>query len=124
MLTAVTKLTSKAAANHANNDQDETIDYKDIPTDVWEQCDSKNHSVNIITKNDMKLYHNDLIKDKYGLIQKWRTVEYPALETGNTTKHDGQTYLIMNDGTLYGHVDYQLTENKTAFVTGDPDIIE
>ena len=34
MLTAVTGLTSKAAANHANTDQDETIDYKDMSTNV------------------------------------------------------------------------------------------
>ena len=45
-------------------------------------------------------------------------VLYHTLNSGNTTKHDGQTYLIMNDGTLSGHLDYQLTKNKTVFITG------
>ena len=49
-------------------------------------------------------------------------MEYPALGTGNTTKHDGQTYLIMNDGTLFSHLDHQSTKNKTAFITGAPDM--
>ena len=56
--------------------------------------------------NDMELYHNDLTIDKHGAKQKWRTVEYPAIGTGNTTKHECQTYVIMSDGTLYGHLDY------------------
>ena len=34
MLTAVIRLTSKAAANYANANRDETIDYKDTPTNV------------------------------------------------------------------------------------------
>ena len=34
MLTNVTGLTSKAAANHANTNREETIDYKDMPTNV------------------------------------------------------------------------------------------
>ena len=37
MSTAVTRLTSKAAANHADANRDETIDYKDMPTDVREK---------------------------------------------------------------------------------------
>ena len=74
--------------------------------------------------NDMKLYQNDLTKNNHGSIQKWRTIKYPALGTGNTTKHDGQTYLIMNDGTLYGHLYYQSTKNKTAFITGAPGMTE
>ena len=36
MSTAVTGLTSKAAANHADADREETIDYNDMPTDVRE----------------------------------------------------------------------------------------
>ena len=68
--------------------------------------------------DDIKLYHNDLTVAKHNAKQKWRPVEYPALGTDNTTKHDGQTYLIMNDGALYGHLDYQSTKNKTAFITG------
>ena len=120
MLTVVIELTSKVAANYANNDQDKTIDYKDMPTNIWEQYDLKNYPVNIITMNNMKLYHNDLTKDKHGAIQKLHTVEYTALGTGNTTRYDGQIYFIMNDGTLYGHLDYQLTKTKTAFITGAP----
>ena len=74
MLSAVTGLTSKAAANHADADRDETIDYKDMPTDVRERYDLKNHPVDIITMNDMKLFQNELTKDKHGAIQKWRMV--------------------------------------------------
>ena len=83
MLTAVIGLTSKAAANHANADQDETIDYKDMPTDVLEQYDLKNHPVNIITRDGMKLYHNDLTVDKHNAKQKWCVVEYPVLGISN-----------------------------------------
>ena len=50
--------------------------------------------------------------------------EYSFLGTGNTTKHDGYIYLIMNEGTLFSHLDHQLTKNKTAFITGAPDITE
>ena len=124
ILTAVTGLTNKAAVNHANINKDERIDYKDMPTDVCEQYNLKNHPINIITNGDLKLYHNDLIVDKHNSKQKWRTVEYPALELGNTTKHHGQTYLIMNDGTLFGHLDHQSTKNKTGFITGAPDMTE
>ena len=48
MLTAVTGLTSQAAVNHTHTDREETIDYKDIPTDVQEQRDLENHPVKII----------------------------------------------------------------------------
>ena len=68
MSTAVTGLTSKAAANHADANRDETIDYKDMPTDVREQYDLKD-PINLITMNNMKLYQNDLTKDKYGAIR-------------------------------------------------------
>ena len=64
---------------------------------------------------DMKAYHNNLTLDKQSAKQKWRTVEYPAIGTGNTTKYDGQTYVIMSDGTLYGHLDYQSNKNKLVF---------
>ena len=30
----------------------------------------------------------------------------------------------MNDGTLFGHLDYQSTKNKTVFITGAPDMTE
>ena len=124
MLTAIIGLTSKADANHANADEDETIDYKDMLIDVHVQYNLKNHPVNIITGGDLKLYHNDLTVDKHNARQKLRTVEYSAFGTGNTTRHDDQTYLIMNDGTLFDHLDHQSTKNKTAFITGAPDMIE
>ena len=122
MSTAVSGVTSKAAANHANADKDETIDYKDMPTDVCARYDLKNHPINIIMSSDLKPYHNDLTVDKHNARQSWRTVEYPALGTGNTTKHEGQTYLLMNDGSLFGHLDHQSTKNKTDFITDAPDM--
>ena len=94
------------SSNHADADRDETIDYKDMPTNVQEQYNLKNHPVNIITMNNMKLFYDELTKDKHGATQKLHTVEYPTLGTGNTAKYDGQTYLIMNDGTLYDLLDY------------------
>ena len=72
----------------------------------------------------MKAYHNNLTMDKHNVTQKWRTVEYPAIGTGNTTKHDGQTYVIMSDGTLYGHLDYQSNKNKSAFLSGALEMTE
>ena len=48
ILTAVTGLTSKNAANYANTDKVETIDYNDMPTDVCEQCALKNHPEKVI----------------------------------------------------------------------------
>ena len=80
--------------------------------DVCARYDLKNHPVNIITSSDLELFHNKLTVDKHNVQQRWRAVEYPALGTGNTTKHDGQTYLIINDGTLFGHLDHQSTKNK------------
>ena len=106
MSTAVTGLTSKAAANHADTNKDETIDYKDMPADVCARYDLKNHPINIITSSDLTPFNNNLTVDKHNSQQAWRTVEYPALGLGNTTKHDGQTYLIMNDGTLFSHLDH------------------
>ena len=58
MLTAVSGVTSKAAANHADADKDETIDYKDIHTDVCARYDLKNHPVNIIMSSNLKPFHN------------------------------------------------------------------
>ena len=124
MSTAFTGLTSKAATNHANTDRDETIDYKNMPTNIWEQCDLKSHPVSIIIMKYMELCHQNLMLNKNNTKQKWRTVEYLALGTGNTTKHDGQTYMIMSDGTLYGHFYYQLTKNKSIFLTGAPKMTE
>ena len=74
--------------------------------------------------SDMKLYHINLTMDKHGAKQKWRTVEYPAVGNGNTTKHECQTYVIMGDGTLYGHLDYQSNKNKSAFLTGALEMTE
>jgi len=51
-------------------------------------------------------------------------VEYPTIRTGNTTKHAGQTYVVMNDGTLYGHLDHQLNKYKSAFLSGALDMTE
>ena len=122
MSTAVSGVTSKASTNYADADKDETIDYKDMPTDVCARYDLKNHPINVITSSDLKPYHNDLTVDEHNARQSWRTVEYPALGTGNTIKHEGQTYLIMNDGSLFGHLDHQSTKNKTAFITGAPNM--
>ena len=74
--------------------------------------------------SDLKLYQNVLTTDKHSAIQQWRTVEYPALGLGNTTKHEGQTYLCMNDGSLFGHLDYQTNKHKSAFLAGAPDMTE
>ena len=98
MSTTVSGVTCKTAANHTDADKDETIDYKDMPADVCARYDLKNHPINIITSSDLKPYHNDLTVDKHNSMQRWRMVEYPALGTGNTTKHEDQTYLIMNNG--------------------------
>ena len=116
--TAVSCVTSKAAVNHADANADETIDYKDMSADVCAQNDLKNHSISIITSSNLKPFHNDLMVKKHNTRQEWRTVEYHALGTGNTTKDDGQIYLIMNDGTQFGHLDHQSTKNNTAFITG------
>ena len=77
-----------------------------MPTDVREHCALKNHPDKIIARGDMKDFYNDLTDDQHGARQYWRTVEYPAIGTGNTKKHAGQTYMVMNDGTLYGHLDH------------------
>ena len=95
-----------------------------MPADVCARYDLKNHPVNIITSSNLKPFQNEPTVDKHNTKQRWRTVEYPALNTGNTTKYDGQTYLIMNDGTLFGYLDHQLAKNKTAFITGAPDMTE
>ena len=57
-------------------------------------------------------------------MQHWNTVEYPELENGNTTVHDGQTYLCMIDGSIYGHLDYQNNRHKSAFLAGTPVMTE
>lgn len=36
----------------------------------------------------------------------------------NTTKYLGQTYLIIKDSTLYGHLLYQTAKHKLAFIIG------
>ena len=51
-------------------------------------------------------------------------VEYSELGIGNTTKHYGQTYVVMNDGTLYGHLDHQSNKNQSAFLFGAMDMTE
>ena len=59
-------LTSKAAAIHAHADQDETMDYKDMPTDLRDQYALKRHQVDNFQKNDLKQYHNKLTVNKHG----------------------------------------------------------
>ena len=84
----------------------------------------KNHPEKVISMGDMKAYHNDLTLDQHGAKQKWCMVEYLATEAGDTTKHDGQTYMIMSDGTLYGQLNYQSNKNKSTFLTGALDMTE
>ena len=126
MSTAVSgaRLTSKAAANHANASRDETIDFKDIPTNLQARYALKKHQVDIFRKSDLALYNNVLTTDKHGTIQDWRMIEYPEIGNGNTTKHDAQTYLCMLDGSIFGHLDYQNNKHKSAFLAGAPHMIE
>ena len=81
------------------------------------------HAVDLIRSSDLVLYSNVLTTDKHGAVQQWRTVEYPA-NVGNTTKHEGQTYLCMIDGSIFGHLDYQNNKHKSAFLAGAPDMTE
>ena len=81
MLATVSGVISKNAANHADADKEETIDYNDIPIDVWERCALDNHPNKIIAMGYMKAYHDDLTIDQHGAKQKWRTVEYPVIES-------------------------------------------
>ena len=115
-------LTSKVAANHADADREETIDFKDMPADLRARYALKKHPVDIFRKSDLALYHNVLTIDKHGTVQDWRTIEYPEIGLGNTTKHDAQTYLCMLDGSIFGHLDYQNNKHKSAFLAGAPDI--
>ena len=69
-------------------------------------------------------YNKKLINDSTGAQQDWYTVEYPKDGNGNTTKYTEQTYLSMNDGTLYDHLQHQSNKHKSAFLTGAMDIIE
>ena len=94
----MTGLTSKEAANHADANRKETIDFKDMPADFCAHYALKKHPVDLIRRSDLALYSNVLTTDKHGAIQQWRTIEYPKKGIGNTTKHDGQTYLCMIDG--------------------------
>ena len=121
MSTAVTGLTSQAAVKHADADQDETIDYKDMPANVRTRYALKNDSVDLMRKSDLKLYQNVLTMDKHGAVQQWRTIKYPSL-ISNTTKHEGQTYLCMNDGSLFSHLDYQTNKQKSVFLAGAPNM--
>ena len=117
MLSAVTWFTSKAAANHANVNREETIDYKDMSTDVRDQCDLKIPPEKVMTMDDMKPYHNNLTQDQHDAKQNWRMVEYPDLGNGNTTKHDGQTYVTMSDGTLsFDHGDAENMAARYVFI--------
>ena len=63
-------------------------------------------------------FNNKLIVDSTGSQQYWHFVEYPMLGLRNTSKHTGQTYLIIQDGTLYGHLQYQSNKHKVTFPTG------
>ena len=53
-------------------------------------------------------------------MQQWNTVEYPENGIGNTTVHQGQTYLCMVDGSIFGHLDYQNNKHKSAFLANAP----
>jgi len=119
-----TAVSSKNAANHADSKKEGTIDYNDMPTDVRESCALKNHPGKIIGIGNLVDFHNKLTVDQHGARQHWRTVEYPKLGIGNTTKHDGQTYVVMNDGKLYGHLDYQSNKNKSASLSSAMDMTE
>ena len=124
MTSAVTGLTSKAAVNHADADREETIDFNDMPDDLRARYALKKHPVDLIRSIDLVLYSNVLTTDKQGAIQQWRIIEYPKKGIGNTTKHDGQTYLCMLDGSIFGHLDYQNNKHTSAFLTGAPDMTE
>ena len=96
------------------------MDHKDVPTDLRDRYALKRHQVDIFQKSDLKPYHNKLTVDKHGLMQHWNTVEYPENGIGNTTVHQGQTYLCMIDGSIFGHLDYQNNKHKSAFLAGAP----
>ena len=70
MLTVVSGVTSKVATNYANDDTDETIDYKGIPADVCARYNLKNHPINIITSSNLKPFHNDFTMDKHNSKQR------------------------------------------------------
>ena len=48
-------LTSKATANNANANQEETIDFKDMPANLFARYALKKHLVDIICKSDLAL---------------------------------------------------------------------
>ena len=77
MTSAMTGLTRKAATNHADVDQEETIDFKDMPADLHAGYALKKHPVDLIRSSNLALYSNVLTTDKHDAIQQWRTVEYP-----------------------------------------------
>ena len=120
----LTVMTSKNAANHADSDKEETMDYNDMLTDIREHCAFKNHPDKIIGMGDLVDFNNKLIVDSANVQQNWPTVEYPELKNGNTNTHAGKTYVDMYDGTLYGHLDRQLNKNKSAFLSSAMDMIE
>mmetsp|Transcript_8302 Transcript_8302/g.9666 ORF Transcript_8302/g.9666 Transcript_8302/m.9666 type:complete len:108 (+) Transcript_8302:165-488(+) len=93
-----------------------------MPADLSARYALKKHPVDLIRSSNLALYQNDFTKDNHGAIQQWRTVEYPALGLGNTTKHEDQTYLCMIDGSIWGHLDYQNNKQKSAFLNGAPDM--
>ena len=113
-------LTSKVAATHADADRDETMDYRDMPTDLRDRYALKRHQVDNFRKSDLKQYHNKLTVDKHGAMQHWNTVEYPELGNGNTIVHTRQTYLCMLDDSIYGHLDYQNNKHKSVFLASAP----
>ena len=85
-------------------------------------CALNNHPNKVIAMGHIKSYHNDLPLDQHDAKQKWRTVEYPTIGSGSITKHDGQTYVIMGDSSLYCQFSYQSNKNKSAFLTGALDM--
>ena len=79
MSTIGTGLASKAAANHANADKEETMDFKDMPADLRARYTLKKNQDVYIKKSDLALYYNKLTLDKNGTMQRYRTVEYPEI---------------------------------------------
>ena len=73
MSTAVTGLTSKAAANHANADREETNEFNDMPANLRARYALKKHPVDLIHRIDLALYSNVLTTNKHCAVQKWST---------------------------------------------------
>ena len=105
MSTAFTGLTSKAADNHANADQEETIDFKDMPVNLRARYALKKHPVDLICRSDLALYSNVLITNMHGVVQQWRTVGRISQERTRKYYQTRWANLLYVLTTLYYHVD-------------------